>query len=352
MGISVSKQALSYLNRKQAQSQSALRILSGGNVKGGRNNTVSSSGSRVGKLCVTGQTHSELSLNMYNARGSYSYASSFTGMFHYDVYMYEMDGMRSMGGPKGPGGMVIEDSMLDYFEKNMGNPWKMVNDYNFTDGVKTGCFAVGDRKGGTLTFGYGGSVQAIPASALPELHADHYPALKAENNVLMLRSSSYYRFESNSGGLVWAVTKGGHMRETTTNRWLYGDDNDKCDELSVKAERLLNALKKGNLYGIGERAEYGVSYREIKSVFAAVGIEQGKFSIGVDGEAKDYYYCASGRVIKADDLEKSADWHNSCDYFARGYKEGELVKVTDNLELSVDKNGHIYTSAEEMSRYM
>ena len=352
MGISVSKQTLSYLSRKQAQSQSALKILSGGSVKGERNNMVSSYGSRVGKLCVTGQTHSALSLNMYNARGNYSYASSFTGMFHYDVYMYEMDGVRYIGGPKGPGGLVIKDSMLDYFEKNMGNPWKMVDDYNFTDGAKIGYFAAGDRQGGTLTFGHGGSLQAIPASALPELHADHYPALKAENNVLMLRSSSYYRFESNSGGLVWAVSKGGQMGETTTNLWLYGDDHDKCDELSVKAERLLNALKKGNLYGIGDRGEYGVNYREIKRVFAAVGIEQGKFSIGVVGEAKDYYYCASGRVIEADQLEKLADSYNSCDFFARGYKEGELVKVTDSLELPVDKNGHINTSAEEISRYL
>lgn len=345
MGIRVSNQALAYMRRKQIQNHSVLNLLAAGSISGKSGNTAS-------KLCVTGRTRSSLSMNMYDATGKYSYASGFTGMFHYDVYMYQVEGKRYIGGPEGfTGGMVIRDSMLDYFSRNMGNPWKMADDYNFSDGIKTAGFTGNDRLGGVLTFQYGGSTQVLPASAVPQLHADQYPALKAKDNVLMLQSSSYYRFGSGGGSTVWAVTKNGFMGEANTNFWLY--DADKSNELSGKAERLLNQLKKGNLYGITAFGENGgISYSEVKRVFAAVGIEEGRFRIGVDGDSKDYYFCSSGRVIDAQSLEKWSDWYNTHDYSADGYKEGDLVRVTNNLELPVDKDGHIHTDAEELSRYM
>lgn len=111
--------------------------------------------------------------------------------------------------------MVIRDSMLDYFSRNMGNLRKMADDYNFSDGIKTAGFTGNNRLGGVLTFQYGGSTQVLPASAVPQLHADQYPALKAKDNVLMLQSSGYYRFGSGGGSTVWAVTKNGLWEKQT-----------------------------------------------------------------------------------------------------------------------------------------
>lgn len=351
MGIQVSNQTMAYIRNKCIQKQSALRILSAGSNRGKNSNSVNT-GNMASKLCVSGQVQSVSGMNVYNAKGRYSYESGFTGIFHYDVYMYEVEGKRYIGGADGyTGGMVIRDSMLDYFYGNMGNPWKMADDYNFSGGFKSFCYSGDDRTGGALTFRYQGSTQVLPASALPKLDANQYPALKAEDNVLMLQSSSYYRFEAGNTALVWAVTENGHVGECNTNFWLYGED--KSNELSNNAQTLLNKLKKGNLYGITELGENGgISYREVKQVFAAIGIKEGKFSIGVDGDAKDYYFCSSGRIIDASSLEQAAESNNHCDFLAKGYQEGDMVKVTDTLQLPIDQNGHIQTSAEEMCRYM
>lgn len=190
-------------------------------------------------------------------------------------------------------GFQMNQARLSYYNMNKNNKDALLSTVNFYQGE----VSADSNKNGYFTFGGDGRGQMIPKSAIPRINVNTIGKLQAKKNTLTLKTNTYYAFTS-SDKRTYACAFDGREIKRAYSEEILADDKRWLSDSSKKnltdSMEIISGLAQGDLSGIA-----AMDKAQVKKCLGSVGITEGKFTIQVNGKARNYILAEDGGITKA-----------------------------------------------------
>ena len=187
----------------------------------------------------------------------------------------------------------VHQARLSYYNMNKNNKTALLDTVNFYGGE----VSADSNRNGYFTFGGDGRGQMIPKSAIPRINLNTIGKLQAKKNTLALKTNTYYAFKS-SDNRSYACAFDGLEIKRAYSEEILADDKRWLSESSRKymtnTMTIVSDLAQGKLNDIAN-----MDKEQVKKCLKSVGITEGKFTIQVNGKARDYVLAEDGGITKA-----------------------------------------------------
>lgn len=187
----------------------------------------------------------------------------------------------------------MSEARLSYYNMNKNNKDALLNTVNFYGGE----VSADSNRNGYFTFGGDGRGQMIPKSAIPRINVNTIGRLQAKKNTLTLKTNTYYAFKSSDNRSYACAFDGQEIKRAYSEEVLADDKrwlSDSSRKYLTDTMAIVSGLAQGKLSDID-----AMDKEQVKKCLKSVGITEGRFTIQVNGKARNYVLAEDGEITKA-----------------------------------------------------
>ncbi|WMM23458.1 hypothetical protein RBU61_10880 [Tissierella sp. MB52-C2] len=182
--------------------------------------------------------------------------------------------------------------------------------------------------------GSGSTIIEIPISDVsPVIDLDNVETLKVNDNRLILKSNSYYRFSHNDGiDRIYGATNRGFQTIKFVDN-IYNDQNNSFDEVLDNTSDIINDLLRNQNYINGSKKSTEYLLKEL-------GFKPGTLEVGLTAnKTYKYFYKDSGGIINEKTFNDNIDGINSRNHIEYGVPKDAKWIIGGN-EYHMNEDGY------------